>query len=199
MGLVGRNEKNQIFEKINYFFNSIIGLPAQLKKTRGAFFQLLFFQLSIISESWRGVPGTLFQTYFRCNGQNRGKIGGASPIIFFQLQSIIIISESWAQGIKNPLFFFVPTTINYCHAAVNERNRQESLFFFQLIQLSGGPANRKKKVLNPAVKKFHTTSLYNFTVSTIVVQLHGPPPGKIKKNSVVFSTRSKNINFSLKE
>ena len=30
-------------------------------------------------------------------------------------------------------------------------------------------------------KKFYTTSPYNFTVSTIVVLLHGPPPAK-KKN-----------------
>ena len=143
MGLVGWNEKNQILEKINYFFNSIIEAPAKSKKTGGAFFQLLFFQLSIISESWKAIPMTLFQWYFRRNGEKWGWISN----YFFSITTNYNYFWILGLGDKEPTFFFIPTTINHCHAAVNERNRQESLFFFRTNSIIGGPSQSQKKRL----------------------------------------------------
>ena len=101
MGLVSWNEKNQIFEKINYFFNSIIGVPAQLKKTGGAFFQLFFFQLLIISESWRRMPRAFSQ---------------------------IIYPAPWGKpGVHLHLFFSI--TINYNYFRILGLGDKEPTFF----------------------------------------------------------------------
>ena len=88
-------KKNQILENQLFFQFNYWG-SGKIEKNRGCIFQLLFFQLSIISESWRGMPRILFQLY-------HGGVNVGPPL------SIFVPSNRWndLKSLTNSLIEFV--------------------------------------------------------------------------------------------
>ena len=115
--------KNQLFFQFNYWGSSAI------EKNRGCIFSIIIFSIinyfRILEGGARDTFPNIFPVQWAKSRQNRG----CSSHYFFSITINYNYFRILGLGDKEPTFFFVPTTINYCHAAVNERNRQESLFF----------------------------------------------------------------------
>ena len=86
------NENKWNLEKINYFFNVIIGDFARMKINGRGFFQLIFFQLTIIAGILEAHENQVFLRGNWVTARKSGDFAGST-------------------------FFLISTTINYCPPA----------------------------------------------------------------------------------
>ena len=114
--------------KVNYFFNSIIGGFAIMKKCGLELFQLLFFQLVIILRLLATHENPIFSRESLAWPAKSGNFGGTS---FFSIPTTINYCRRgdcrkiW----EIHFFFFISITINYCPLAGNEKMWQKTDFF----------------------------------------------------------------------
>ena len=139
-------KKTRSLKKSIIFSIQLLGFRRNRKKPGVIFSNYYFFNYQLFQNPGGGCQGHFFNHISAAMGQNGAESGVHLPLFFS-----VAINYNYFQilglGDQEPTFFFVPTTINYGHAAVNERNRQESLFFFRTNSIIGGPSQSKKKEL----------------------------------------------------
>ena len=128
IGLVSWNEKNRgsIFRlvfSINYWG------PGAIEKNRGCIFPIIIFPIINYFRILERDSNDTFSMIFPAQWEKTG----VNSQLFFSIATNYNYFRILGLGDKEPTFFFISTTINYCHAAANEKNRQELLFFFELM------------------------------------------------------------------